>query len=46
MSNEVLIKLATVFHVTTDTILLNCSSSILEVDGLTTEQIQVVKNYS
>lgn len=43
MSNEVLIKLATVFHVTTDTLLLNRSSSILEVDGLTTEQIQVVK---
>ena len=42
-SFEVLIKLATVFHVTTDTILLNRSSSILEVDGLTTEQIQVVK---
>lgn len=42
-SFEVLIKLATVFHVTTDTLLLNRSSSILEVDGLTTEQIQVVK---
>ena len=42
-SYEVLIKIATVFHVTTDTILLNRTNSILEVDGLTTEQIQVVK---
>ena len=42
-SFEVLIKLATVFHVTTDTILLNRSGSILEVDGLTPEQIHIIK---
>ena len=42
-SFEVLIKLATVFHVATDTILLNRSGSILEVDGLTPEQIHIIK---
>ncbi len=42
-SYEVLVKLADIFHVSIDTILLNRSSNILEIDHLKEEQIKILK---
>ena len=41
-SYDVLIKLAEVFHVSVDSILLNRSNHILEVDHLTDDQIKII----
>lgn len=41
-SYDTLIKIAKIFHVTTDYLLLNDSNAVLKVDNLTEEQIQVL----
>ena len=41
-SYDVLIKLAEVFHVSVDSILLNRSNHIVEVDHLTDDQIKII----
>ena len=43
-SFEVLIKMAEVFKVSIDSLLLNRSGAILEVSGLTTEQLDILDN--
>ena len=43
-SYEVLIKMANVFKVSTDSLLLERSGAILEVNGLNAEQLEVIDN--
>lgn len=43
-SYEVLLKLANVFKVSIDSLLLNRSESIIDVNGLTTEQLQIIEH--
>ena len=43
-SYEVLIKLADVFKVSIDSLLSNRSEAILDVAGLSTEQLQIIEN--
>ncbi len=44
-SPEVLVKLAGVFHVTTDFLLgMECKSQTINIDGLTDEDIQFIQN--
>lgn len=43
-SYEVLIKLANVFKVSIDSLISNRSDTILNVDGLSTEQLQIIEN--
>ena len=43
-SYEVLMKLADVFKVSIDSLLSNRSETILDVDGLSTDQLQIIEN--
>lgn len=44
-SYEVLIKMSKIFRVTTDSLLLNRNSTVIDIDGLTDEQIEMIEKW-